>query len=70
MKTNAVAAITNGCSRRLGRQPLSSSRFPPADQFRVAAHYSKREARIRMRDGVQLFTIIYELKAAPSGIHF
>jgi predicted acyl esterase len=49
---------------------LAGSRFPPADQFRVAAHYSKREARIRMRDGVQLFTIIYELKTAPSGIHF
>src|SRR5688572_29496415 len=38
------------------------SGMPAQDAARVKAHYVKREVQIPMRDGVKLFTAIYEPK--------
>ena len=40
-------------------QPTTSHQTTSSENFDVAAHYTKTEVRIPMRDGVRLFTTIY-----------
>jgi predicted acyl esterase len=44
----------------------SSAQTPALDSAWLVTHYTKREVSIAMRDGIKLFTAIYEQKLAAS----